>query len=412
MAGVERVVVSSVMIIASLMLLAWSPVAAVNPEYIEILQEGNSPPSVDVPDDQTGISATSTVFKTTCRELDAADRLRVTWDWGDGKLSVTEHQSNGGNYTALTSHTYMLKQMYNLTVWIDDLTGFPGHNVSDWGGVANIPLSDTPPVIESLTADKPTPFTGQLVTFSATAMDFDYDMCVVAFEFGDGTSVEVIQPMPHWTVSVQHTYLVPGVYSAFAYAFDGYIFSLPSVPISIEVSDASFYLELIPGWNFVTIPPVGWGYMTSTLGLATGDIVASWNPATQSYNQVYVVGVSPPFKDFAIAESTGYWIHAVGSETLALQGTIPAAPQSRTITVPATGGWAIIGFNSLRTDLDASDVPAMYTGGSVTQVVAYDQPMHVYKVYNVLLPFTDFSLIPGNAYWIFVTASGTLTYDP
>jgi len=103
---------------------------------------------------------------------------------------------------------------------------------------------------------------------------------------------------------------------------------------------------------------------------------------------------------------------ATTAETLDLNGTVPTETQSRTITVPANGGWVVIAFDSLRTDIHAKDIPTMYSGGNVTQVVGYDEATGTYKTYNPLLPFTDFLLVPGHAYWILVTASGTLTYQP
>ena len=200
-----------------------------------------------------------------------------------------------------------------------------------------------------------------------------------------------------------------------AYSFDNgqtdegraYVFyGVATTPPPLE-----FNLTLVSGWNFVTVPLVGYGYMASTLGLRTNDIVSGFNPATQTYDKNYVVGVSLPFKDFNIEPSTGYWVLATATETLNLQGSIPMGTQSRTITVPATGSWAIVGLNTLRTDMRASDVVANYTGGSITQVVMYT-PGVGYKTFNPLLPFTDFVLVPGQAYWIFVTASGVLNYVP
>jgi hypothetical protein len=70
-----------------------------------------------------------------------------------------------------------------------------------------------------------------------------------------------------------------------------------------------------------------------------------------------------------------------------------------------------VGFNTLRTDMRASDVVANYTGaGAVTQVVSYNAATGAYKTYNPLLPFTNFFLAAGQAYWIMVNETGTLSY--
>jgi hypothetical protein len=73
----------------------------------------------------------------------------------------------------------------------------------------------------------------------------------------------------------------------------------------------------------------------------------------------------------------------------------------------------IVGFNTLRADMHAKDLPGNYTGGgSISQVVSYNPVTKLYKTYNPLLPFTDYVLAPGQAYWLLCTLTGTLSYTP
>jgi hypothetical protein len=62
--------------------------------------------------------------------------------------------------------------------------------------------------------------------------------------------------------------------------------------------------------------------------------------------------------------------------------------------------------------MKASDIVANYTSanGVVSQVVSYNAVTHLYKTYNPLLPFTNFFLTAGQAYWIMVNETGTLSY--
>jgi hypothetical protein len=171
---------------------------------------------------------------------------------------------------------------------------------------------------------------------------------------------------------------------------------------------AGFALDLVTGWNFVTVPPVGYGYMASMLGV---DQVAAWDPLGMYYNVWW--SLFPEENDFAIEGSTGYWVYANAPATLTLLGSIPTAPQSRTITVPGGGGWAIVGFNSISTAWTASDVVGMYAPGAVDQVAGWDPLGMYYNVWWSLFPEeNDFSLAPGQAYWVYLTGSGTLTYTP
>ncbi len=72
---------------------------------------------------QTAKSANQRValsFSASATDLDS-DPLRYTWNFGDGSALVV-------NRTA--THKYMNAGYYNFTVFVDDLTGLPGHNVS------------------------------------------------------------------------------------------------------------------------------------------------------------------------------------------------------------------------------------------------------------------------------------------
>jgi hypothetical protein len=171
---------------------------------------------------------------------------------------------------------------------------------------------------------------------------------------------------------------------------------------------SGFNLDLVAGWNFVTVPPVGYGYTASTLG-AIVDQVAKWDPVAG-----YIIWWSlfPTKNNFAIEGSTGYWVLATAPGTLTLLGDIPTTTQTRTITVPTGGAWVMMGFNSLRTDWTATSVVGMYTGGTVQQVAKWN-PVAGYTIWWDMFPTkNNFALVPGQSYWILVTASGQLTYTP
>jgi hypothetical protein len=188
---------------------------------------------------------------------------------------------------------------------------------------------------------------------------------------------------------------------------------------SILVQVDPFSLPLTVGWNLVTVPLVGFGYKASSLGLAFGDVVTSWNPATQSYDHNYIKGISPPTADFTIAPNTGYWIWVAAAKTLSLQGVIPTSVQIYTFTVPATGGWIQIGFDSLKTTWKASDITGsgtltgFYTGPPgkyITLVTKYTGASYISFIRGT--PLNNFALVPGAGYWCWAEASGSITYMP
>ena len=205
----------------------------------------------------------------------------------------------------------------------------------------------------------------------------------------------------------------PGNYEIWGYEAGFQFWGPPIVGNSTSVLIVETYdVNLVPGWNMVTVPLVGFGYKASTLGLLTDDVVSGYNSSSRVYDKNYVVGRSPARNDFAILDSTGYWIYVNVAETLELKGVIPAGPQSRSITVPPGGGWAIIGLNSLKT-WHASDIPAMFSPpGSVDVVACYDPVTGMYKSYLVGVSRTDYVLVPGQAFWVYCNQDCMMTYDP
>ncbi len=166
------------------------------------------------------------------------------------------------------------------------------------------------------------------------------------------------------------------------------------------------------GWNFISLFLDGKTYKASTLGLAKGDMIASWNSSNGVYDKRYIVGVSPASADFTLSESTGYWIYAVSAETLTLNGTVPTSKHVKSVVVPSGGYWAAVGFESLNSTRKASDIPAMFSvSKGITSVVSYNPTTNKYSNYLVGVPSTDFRIVPGQGYWCWCVTSGVLTYD-
>ena len=371
----------------------------------------NSPPIINVPDYSSGVSRNQPyTFSVTATDVNSRDVLKYTWVWGDGSTSVT--------LTKSTRHTYKFTGTYTLRVWADDQTGItsPLHNVSDTGSVYVAPSGgNVAPVLSSFTASSVSPWMGQVVTLNATPTDANGDILDVTIYFGDGSNSGVItQSDPNTTVSVTHVYYANGARIPSVTFTDTIAAPISKTSLdfgwSLSVHGAYFDINLTLGWNFVSVPLVGNSYMASTLGLKTDDMVSRWSTTAQNYDKNHIVGSAR--NDFAIEASTGYWVYAGSAETLRLFGNVPTTTQTRVITVPTAGGWVIIGFESLSTTRVAEDVGAMYTGGSVLSVVKYVPSTGAYISHIILSTRNNFQLGPGEAYWMWVTASGTLSYAP
>lgn len=368
-------------------------------------------PTCSAKDEPLVTKAVSWMFTATVSDADTRDRLRLTWNWGDGDpvtvMNINTAVTSPTQYNAY--HTYKFSGDYVLTVYSDDKTGLPLHNVSDPAMIHVARVGDHAPAITNFHASNTTPNTDTLVTFYATVSDADNELCIANFTFGDGTWQVVTQSVINSTVTATHTYKTATMRLAYADATDGQLGAVTAGPVILTVSQAKFTLTLATGWNFVSIPRIGWGYKASNLtGLLTGDTVVRYDTVTGNYDLTYDVGYSGSESDFTLNPSTGYWIYAAGPRTLQLYGDVPTAMQTRSISVPTSGGWVMIGFASLNTTRHASDIPSMYSGASITTVVTGS-----YLTWDDIEPtYNNFLLVPGQAYWVWCTSSGTLAYDP
>ncbi len=190
--------------------------------------------------------------------------------------------------------------------------------------------------------------------------------------------------------------------------------SSATIKVVFAGAPISLQLSIRPGWNLISVPLVNTNYEASTLGLRAGDMVAGWNSTSGAYDKVYIPGVSTPSWDFAIEPNVGYWVHAGAAQTLQLSGNIATAVQNLAVTVPAGGGWTLVGFCSFNWTMNASGMQTMFFGGRVVMIAAWSTSSHTYSAYiaGISSSTADFALVPRQGYWIFTNVSGTLSYRP
>jgi len=373
--------------------------------------EVNSPPSIEVPDYPIVPTWYDYTFKCNCTESDLTDHLRLTWLWGDGRLSVTEHESNGGLFVASASHEYHVSGIYTLTVWIDDLSGALDHNVSDYGYVGAVPVSTEPPSFVSFYADTCVQVVGHTMIITALATDQDSDILTYTLDFGNGDHAyaNLTQGTP-WVVEYQ--YPIWGYYELWASVTDGRHEPIWRL-IEAEVHPVTYCVNLSSGWNMFSLPVIGWGYTSNTLGLTFGDVVVPWDSGGQIHDSGFIVGLSPPDWAFPIEEGVGYWIYSAVARSLTLYGANLTETHSYQWIVPDGGGWVLVGFPQTGSTLWGSDVPGLCdTTESVTMVCGYNTTTHSYNSYIVQFPLTDFQLSLGQGYWVYLTESVTVEYGP
>ncbi len=329
----------------------------------------------------------------------AGDALTFQFKFGDG---IWYNQSNPetANNVVVTNyiwHPFATAGTYNAYLYVYDGQDTTASAVRIISVTVNDPPMVTPQTNKTGTMTVALSFTGN-------AFEPDGDPMRFSWNFGDGTPVVVGQ-------NPSHTYAKWGVYM-----FTMFVDDLTGIPghnvSSIAYASIAYRMQLSIGWNLVSIPMVT-TYTANTLpGLVMGDEVVNWNPSSQAYDKIFIKGVSPPAMNYAILPHTGYWVYVAAAKTLTLSGANPVDWQYRNVITGTNGGWATIGFCGLNTTRHAEDMKNLYVGGLVTSVVSWNAATGLYTTHVIGLPINNFVLNPGMGYWIFVSGSGQLAYDP
>ena len=178
----------------------------------------NTPPVIESlsADPTSGEAPLEVTFSVNATDAED-DELTYEWDFGDGETSFQQNPT----------HAYAEPGEYEVTVAVSD--GI--EEVSDTLTIEVVePPPNTPPVIESLSAD---PTSGEApleVTFSVNATDAEDDELTYEWDFGDGETSDAEDPT--------HTYAEPGAYEAAVTVSDGTDEVTDSVAIEVVEAPA------------------------------------------------------------------------------------------------------------------------------------------------------------------------------
>ena len=114
------------------------------------------------------------------------DRLKYTFDWGDGSTSGTAIIDSGVNGSL--SHAWRLRGTYEIKAKATDVKGLS----SNWseGLVVTISSAPTPPLMPSVPVGPTTGYSLSTYSYSTSASDPDGDDVKYVFDWGDGTTSE------------------------------------------------------------------------------------------------------------------------------------------------------------------------------------------------------------------------------
>ncbi|HSD58303.1 MAG TPA: PKD domain-containing protein, partial [Methanotrichaceae archaeon] len=153
-----------------------------------------------------GINGASYSYTTSAADLDR-DKVKYTFDWGDGTSSVTGLVKSGSKASA--AHIWSNPGDYQVKARATDSKG----GSSSWSGPLTVTISSNqPPNTPSVPSG---PISGRTRTsykYSTSATDLDGDNIKYAFEWGDGTSSETPLVGSGTSSSASHSWKRVGTY--------------------------------------------------------------------------------------------------------------------------------------------------------------------------------------------------------
>jgi len=231
------------------------PVHNVSSGVIPYLVKENTPPATPTIASISGTEGTWIDCVATSVDADP-DSLRITWVWNDGTFNVTNHAPNPGvQVTSMVQHLWPvtgLPATYPVTVWVDDMTGYSGHNVSATIDATISPVGANVPPTALLIVPPPLPaYINTDLIFNTSAIDTDGDELLFYFEFGDGASAIMTRPAGVTTrqyVNFTHSYADPSTYTVRLWVNDstGPSSHNVSTTATIDVTENEPPLVLLP----------------------------------------------------------------------------------------------------------------------------------------------------------------------
>ena len=216
----------------------------------------------------------------------------------------------------------------------------------------------------------------------------------------------------------------PGIYDVWGYEAGYRFFSdLPIAGNSTGITVSTdtipvptlvrFDVNLLQGWNLFSLPLLATNYTSASLGLPPRSVVVKWNSTSCQYDDIFVVGVSPPSWAFALAEGVAYWIFPSSYCTVSIYGTILNATHNYNWDVPAQGGWVLVSFPKSGKLWHASEVASLTDKPyAVLALVHWNPGFQRYSQYMPGVITSDFYMIPGSGCWVYLSESVVVSYGP
>lgn len=172
-----------------------------------------TPPAPDGPSD--GYTNHTISFTAATYDPDI-DRVKYTFDWGDGNRSETDLFGSG--ICASAAHAWRSAGTYEVTVMATDIKGA----ASNWSRASSINISrpTSPPETPTVPSGPVSGYTQSNYSYTTSSLDPDEDDVRFTFQWGDTERCETIYVPSGTKASASHSWALPGDYSVQAMATD------------------------------------------------------------------------------------------------------------------------------------------------------------------------------------------------
>jgi ABC-type transport system substrate-binding protein/PKD repeat protein len=342
----------------------------------------NEPPTLEVPDFPNVVRQDETEFHVFASDPES-DPLRYTWYWGDNPnaISVTTEP--------YATHTYTQAQDFTLRVYADDLTGLPGHNVTDTGEV-HVKTSNVAPVIDDYSVSTNVANTGEMITFSGTAHEPEGEAMTFTFEFSPTDSLTFVSDptTDPVTFEFEKAFEEAGNYNTVLYVNDGAV----NVSSSVELIEVSLNLAptVSPLDDVTETEGVEIDFYASAIDPDGDDMTYWWDFDDGEYasgqDVSHTYGVRGDY-NFAVYVDDGNG-HNVSVNAWAYIRAIPVlTPLEDTIPLTVEEGSAQ-DFTAEATDADGDDITYTWDFGDGSDLEVGQTVSHAFPVTGVNTDYT------------------------
>lgn len=166
-------------------------------------------------------------------------------------------------------------------------------------------------------------------------------------------------------------------------------------------------IALQAGWNLISLPvepvaPLTAEGLLRLINLQGGQAtdVNRWQAGTWN---THVAGL--PFNDFPLEPGHGYFVKATRASAAIIQGRALSSASS----ISLAAGWNLVAFPSMPAGATAETLLQSMSAGGVKVVEIDRWNAGSWSAHLLGLPFNNFAMEPGAAYFVRASQAGTWT---